>query len=255
MAVRSGPGALDRALPSPLWSQLLDDLRGRLGAGDFTTSFPSELALVKEYGVSRHTVREALRHLRGEGLVTAHRGRTPQVVTPRIESDLGALTSLFAAVESRGQEQLSVVRDVEVRTDEAAATTLGLDPQAPLFYLERLRLCDEEPLALDRVWLPAALAEPLLTVDFTHTALYDELHRHCGISLTHGFERVTAYVPTKAERQLLEVPSGEALLRIERIGSTADGPVEMRSTLVRGDRFAVTAAFDKEGHSLQATAE
>jgi len=48
---------------------LLADLRRRLARDDFATAFPGELALVAEYGVSRHTVREAVRRLRDEGLV------------------------------------------------------------------------------------------------------------------------------------------------------------------------------------------
>lgn len=62
---------LSRGSDTPLWAQLLRDLRARLAAGEFTDSFPGEFALVGEYGVSRHTVREALRRLRAEGTVIA----------------------------------------------------------------------------------------------------------------------------------------------------------------------------------------
>src|SRR5499427_4290699 len=55
---------LDRRSPLPLWAQLRADLRRRLDAGAFDEEFPGELALVEEYGVSRHTVRSALRDLR-----------------------------------------------------------------------------------------------------------------------------------------------------------------------------------------------
>ena len=73
---------LDRRGTDPLWAQLLADLRRRLGSGEFAASFPGELALVAEYGVSRHTVREALRRLREEGLVVAERGRAPRLASP-----------------------------------------------------------------------------------------------------------------------------------------------------------------------------
>jgi GntR family transcriptional regulator len=76
-------------------------------------------------------------------------------------------------------------------------------------YLERRRLAGDEPLALDRVWLPASLAKPLLEADFTHTSLYAEQTQRTGIRLDHAHGT----------------------------------PVEWRHTLVRGDRFALTAEF------------
>lgn len=236
----------------PLWAQLLADLRLRMAEGEFGRAFPGELDLAKDYSVSRHTVREALRHLRSEGTVTAARGRKPRLADPEVEQPLGALTSLFAEVEARGLEQRSVVRHLERRQDGVWAARLGLEESTPLVYLERLRMAGPEPLALDRVWLPASLAEPLLAVDFTHTALYTELLSHCGIALTGGREQVRAVVPTRGERVLLHVPAGVALLSVERIGCLHGRPVEIRHTRVRGDRFAVTADFHGRDYTLSA---
>ena len=239
-----GPAPLDRALDEPLWSQLLGDLRRRMRGGAFTTVFPGELALVAEYGVSRHTVREALRRLRDEGSVVAARGRAPRLAEPvEIEQPLGALYSLFASVESAGLRQRSVVRTLDVRADGVVATRLGLEESTPLVYLERLRLAGTAPLAVDRVWLPESLAAPLLEVDFSHTAFYDEYAERCGVRLSGGEEHIRAVVPGPSERELLGVGPGVAAFAIERLGRAGLRGVEWRHTLVRGDRFAVTAQF------------
>ncbi|MCW2613711.1 MAG: transcriptional regulator, GntR family with sensor domain protein [Frankiales bacterium] len=243
-------GRLDRSSVTPLWQQVLADLRQRLADGVFAEAFPGELALVRQYGVSRHTVREALRHLRDEGTVTATRGRKPQLASAEVEQPLGALASLFASVEGRGLGQRSVVRQLDVRADGVVATRLGLEESAPLVYLERLRLAGDEPLALDRAWLPADAAAPLLNADFTHTALYDELAAHCDIRLTSGREQVRAVLATQGERRLLHLPPTAALLLVERIGCLHGRPLEFRHTLVRGDRFAVTAQLDSRGTGL-----
>lgn len=244
--------ALDRSAAVPLWQQLLTDLRARLATREFTTDFPGELALVEQYAVSRHTVREALRHLRTEGVVTAARGRRPRLAPAEVEQPLGALASLFAAVESRGLEQRSVVRALDVRADGVIAVRLGLEESTPLVYLERLRLAGPEPLALDRVWLPAEVAGRLLQADFTHTALYDELATHCGVRLTGGREQVRAVLATRAERELLHLPVTSALMLVERTGCLNGRPLEFRHTLVRGDRYAVTAEFDTRGYHITA---
>ncbi|GAA3240036.1 GntR family transcriptional regulator [Pseudonocardia petroleophila] len=244
----TGARALDRARPEPLWAQLLTDLRRRLEAGEFADAFPGELGLVGEYGVSRHTVREALRRLRDEGTVVAGRGRTPRLAEPtEIRQPLGALYSLFSSVEAAGLSQRSVVRTLEVRADGVIAARLRLEESTPLVYLERLRMAGTSPLAVDRVWLPERIAAPLLDVDLTHTALYTELAQSCGVTLTGGREDIRAVIPTPAERDLLAVGPDVAAFAIERLGLVGTEAVEWRHTLVRGDRFTVTADFSARG--------
>ena len=154
-----------------------------------------------------------------------------------------AVDSLFAAVEQAGQEQRSIVRALDVRADVVVAARLGLEDSALLVYLERLRLAADEPLAVDRVWLPEHLAAALLEVDFGRTALYEQLARRCGVQVTGGRETIGAVVPTPAERVLLGIAEARtvAALAIERLGCSHGHPVEWRHTLARGDRFGVTA--------------
>ncbi|WP_079176504.1 GntR family transcriptional regulator [Streptomyces sp. MUSC 14] len=237
---------------TPLWRHVRDDLRGRLAQGEFGDSFPGENELAARYGVSRHTIRAALRELREEGLVTAARGRRQRPVGEAgIEQPLGALYSLFASVEASGLEQRSIVRTLDVRADAHVAVRLGMEESTPLLYLERIRLADGEPLAHDKVWLLAADARALLGTDFGHTGLYDELADRCGIRLVGGEERIHAVVPTPAERRLLDLPEGVAAFSIQRLGRTHGRTVEWRTTLIRADRFSVLAQFDaRAGYRL-----
>ena len=240
----AGPRRVRRDLGRSLWKQVHDDLVRRVRAGEFREAFPGELELVEEYAVSRHTVREALRRLRQAGVVTGERGRTSKLTGPaEINQVMGSLYSLFAAVEASGQQQRSVVRHCDIRADGVVAERLSLEASTPLFHLERVRLASERPLALDRVWMPAEVAAPLLDVDFSETALYEQLRTRCGVSLTGGTEQLRAVLPTRAERLMLEMPPDAAALAIERLGYDRGRPVEWRHTLVRGDRFAVSTEF------------
>ena len=137
----------------------------------------------------------------------------------------------------------------------AVASRLGVPPGTEFVHLERLRLADGEPLALDRTWLVAALARPLLEADLTETGVYAELARS-GVRITDGQERIRAVTPTPEQRRRLRLGAGAALLAIERIGRVQAEPVEWRETLVRGDRFTLVATWaPHRGYELQVSGE
>ena len=237
----------------PLWAQLHQDLVRRLTADAFRSGFPGEHELVEAYGVSRHTVREALRRLREDGAINSSRGRPTTVAQLRIEQPLGSLYSLFREVEARGMVQASTVLAQHRERSPEAATALGVPEDTELFHLERLRLAAGEPLAHDEVWLPINVAKPLLRADFTRAGLYDELAGRCGVQVTGGRESIRAVVPTPAQRRLLHVPRGVACLAIQRTGTARMGPVEYRRTVIRGDRFDMVAQWSVRGYNLGAT--
>jgi len=242
---RAGPAVLDRRSPNPLWAQLLEDLRRRVGAGEFTDEFPTDVALMAQYDVSRQTVREAMRRLVADGAVERQRGRGSRVRQPEFAQPLGSLYSLFRVIEAAGAIQTSVVRTLDERTDAAAAGRLGLPPTGRLVYLERVRLAGHRPLAIDKVWLPADVARPLLEADFTHTALYDELLTRCGIGPEGGTEQIRPIIPTAEQRSALGLHRSEAAFSVDRHTWARGRPLEVRHTVVRGDRFVLSAQWNE----------
>lgn len=235
---------LDRHSPMPLWAQLETALKHRLDAGEFNERFPTDNDLVEEYGVSRHTVREAIRHLNRSGILRRERGRGTVVNRAEFEQPLGTLYSLFRSVESSGALQRSSVIDLREEIDPAVSEQLELGPETPLLFLARIRYADDEPLAIDRTWLPMDVAAPLLSSDFEHTALYDELEAKCGIRPDAGWERFTPILPPPEERSMLAMRRGEAALHLERFGTANGTPVEWRTTTIRGDRYRYVSHFE-----------
>lgn len=236
-----GAKALDRAVTPPLWKQLETELRRRLDLGHFDDRFPTDRELMEVYGVSRHTARHAVARLGADGIVRRERGIGSSIDRRQFEQSLGSLYSLFQMVESEGVEQRSQVLALERTTDATAASHLGLPDDAPLVHLRRLRLAGDEPLAIDRLWMSDHLAAPLLDVDFSHTAFYDELEQATGIRPTSGWERISPVVPEPQDRRLLGLPSHQAAFSLRRLGMIGSRAVEWRNTLIRGDRFSFVA--------------
>jgi GntR family transcriptional regulator len=226
----------------PLWAQVLDDLHRRLGAGEFADRFPGDAELVEYYKVSRHTAREAVRHLQADGLLERRRGQGSFLTKPAIEQPLGTLYSLYRSIEDTGAVQRSVVRYLERRHDDKAAAMLAC-PGEPLVYLERVRLLDGEPIALDCSWLPASSCGGLLELDFTHTALHEQLAERCGIRLTSGWERIRPVMPDRTQRSLLGLDARQPAFAIERLANSEAGPVEWRHGVIRADRFSFVARW------------
>ncbi len=236
------PRLPDRSNPLPLWAQVLEDLRRRVAEGDFADGFPTDKDLVDQYGVSRHTARDAVRRLQQEGLIERERGRGSFVRLPEIEQPVSQLYSLFRSIERQGYEPRSVVLDVGERIDDDVASSLGLAAGEPLVYIRRLRLADDTPVAVDELWLPATIGRPLLTADLTRGAVYDELER-LGVSPTSGSERIHPDLPDPEVRRLLGIGSRHAVFVIDRRTEHVGTPLEIRRTVVRGDLYTVVSSW------------
>ncbi len=247
-AADPGPRSLDRESSDPLWAQLHADLMRRLESGEFAELLPGEVSLAGQYGVSRHTVREAMRRLRAEGVLLGERGQAARL--PAVPALPTNLYSLSGVVERAGLLPRSVVRTLDVRSDAEIARRLDLRAGGPLVYLERLHLAAGEPLALERCWMPAALAAPLLELDLADCSLYGELAK-LGIHPWGGAERMSAVLPSAEERKILGISPRVAAFSIDRQACAGGRFFEIRRTLVRGDRADVYAEFtDRAGYRI-----
>lgn len=249
-----GPRRPDRSDPLPLWAQVCADLRLRIEAGAFAAGFPGELTLTEEYEVSRHTIREALRVLRDEGVLRSQRGK-PTIIEPTVyRQSLGTLSSLFDSVAAQGATPRSDVLRLATTVNASVSADLGLADDTELVVIERLRYADDQPIAHDVSWLPADIARPLLDRDLSHAALYAEL-QVMGIAIDGGIERVTAEPAPRHIAELLNLSPDAPVLMLERRATSQGRPVEWRETHVRADRFALEAQWTTTRSTLTASVE
>ncbi len=238
-----GPIPPERTHPLPLWAQVSEDLRRRINAGEFEDGLPGEHELTDQYGVSRHTIREALRVLRVEGILKSERGRGTTVAETKYSQNLGALYSLFTTIADQGVEQSSTVKRLVLTHNPTVAQELGVPPTSEFVVIERIRFAGGEPLAYDTAWLLAEFARPLLDADFTHSSIYAELRSRCAVVMDAGGEKIYAQVASRHIATVLNVANGSPVFALERLGKSGDQVIEWRETFIRGDRFNLEVNF------------
>lgn len=234
---------LDRTSPVPLWAQIERDLRDRLLNGDFDTQFPTEPELMSEYQVSRSTVRQAVSELERSGLVERRRGIGTRVTERRLVDSMARMYSMAGWIASAGLPERSVVPVVEsAPLPDPAVDRLGQHPGSHGVHIVRVRYAGDDPLAIDRSWLPMDVGRLLLDEDLTSGSLYDRL-AYGGVIPTGSTEQVHPIDPDPDDRALLGLPDTELAFEIERIVHAGATPVEYRVSIVRGDGYTLTATW------------
>lgn len=226
--------------PIPIYLQLERSLRERIEAGEWPmgSRIPPERELCTRYRVSRATVREALDGLVADGLIERRQGSGSFVRSAKVEQSLGALYSFTAEMLARGRRPgLRVIEKERVAAPAAVADALGTAEGEPVYWLVRLRLVDDEPLMLERSYLPVRFCPGLIEEDLAGRLLHDIFAERYGRPFARQRKWVEPVLVDTRSAALLGVPAGAAALRIERLTySPADEPLELREILVRGDR-------------------
>jgi DNA-binding GntR family transcriptional regulator len=228
---------LDRSSPVPLYHQVATSIEehiqsGVLAPGDF---LENEVSLAARLGISRPTARQALQELVDKGRLVRKRGVGTRVTPERIRRTV-ELTSLQSDLERSGRRPATRVLAYEtVEADAELADALDVEPGAPVVRVERLRLADDEPLAVLTNYLPLASAPA--REELEARGLYEAL-RTRGIRPTAARQRIGARTATASEAKMLDEVVHCALLTMERTAyDEAGGVVELGRHIYRASRY------------------
>ena len=236
--------SIDRSSPVPLYFQLAQHLEAEIRSGSLPvgTRLENEVALARELGLSRPTVRAAFGYLAERGMVARKRGYGTVVTREKLNRDV-QLTSLHDDLIRAGQQPATkVLRNEVAVASESVAAALDLPEGSLVICLERIRFADGEPIALMHNFLPAALVRLNDEALETH-GLY-EILRAAGIALTSATQRMSAKNALAAEARLLDEPRGAALLTMERtVLDDRDRPVEFGQHVYRASRYSLRTSL------------
>ncbi len=202
---------------------------------------PPEREIASLTGLSRVTVRKAMRALVEKGAVVQLQGSGSYIADapPRVEQSLSRLTSFTEDMALRGMDTSSIwlERGLFLASPEETEI-LALAAGASVARLARLRLTGERPLAIERASLPPELLpNPTLVT----RSLYEVLGQD-GNRPERAVQKISAVNLNEEDAELLSVSPGIAGLRIERISYLPDGRVaELTRSIYRGDAYDFVA--------------
>jgi GntR family transcriptional regulator len=224
----------------PLYRRIYADLKAKIEAGAYSPGdrLPSELELTKLYGVSRITSRQALDLLCSEGLLVRRQGMGSFVAPPRVSQSLVRLTDFIEDMAEAGMNATStVLRLGEEAAPPGIGKVLGLAEDAVVTRLDRLRLADDVPIALDWTWLPPAFGKLIRGEDLTSRTIYGILEAEYGIPVLWGEYTIGACVAGDDQAELLKIAPSDPLLVFRRTSFTTDRkPVYHQRRFYRADR-------------------
>lgn len=223
-----------------LYTSIKDDLLAKIKDGTYVEGelIPSEVDLAKAYGVSRPTVRQALRILTNEGYLDRRKRRGTVVSNPNagrtsVAAEFAEPTSATHGVRSFEDEisaqgrkvSTTIIMAKEDVANEEVAKGLGIEVGDPVYKLVRLRYVDDFPNVFMENYVPAKYYPGFLeNVDFREKRMYARM-REMGRPVKKLKRRIDVIKADSSISMILDLPIGDPCFLFHTRGQDAEGNI------------------------------
>lgn len=227
-----------RPSPVPLWQQMADSLRKKIGQGELAPGdrLPSETELGHSYGVSRITVRKAIETLLLDELVVRTQGKGTFVAAPVLRHELSGLAGIIDSISGDGIRPRTRLHDFGYAPAPARVAALLSIGAEPVLRFRRIYDLDGAPFGLADVWIPGATTVSAGQAD--QASAYTILSKYLGVAVARADVVIRAQRADRGILGLLDLPRSASLLHFERTSRCAAGQArEHTSFWVRSERY------------------
>ena len=222
-----------------MYRQLAEQLREAIAHGIYKPGekIPAELQLIRRFGVSRITARQAVDALAREGLVNRKQGKGTFVAVPIVHHDLLELRGIYDELVAQGHDPLTKVLEFGQATPPPRiAGRLGT-AQRKLLHWQRLYELRGKPFAVVTVYLDTGrerVTREQVDQNPTYTILESLLGKRISradVSIRYGRADATL-------ARILQLPRGAPLMVFERVTYNAQGvPLEHSLYYARAEAY------------------
>lgn len=241
-------GPVDSVSSQPFYLQIKNMLAQRILGGEYAPHerLPSEAELIKVFGVSRITVRQALRDLHADGLVFSVQGKGTFVAKPKAVQNVQRLQGFGESMVPQGYEATTrVVSLNEARPSQEVADALGIRQSDDVVEIKRIRYRNREPISIDHSFYPVEIGRRLAGRDLTQD-IFPLLENEFGLTLDHADLRIEATLANADQAAGLNCDEGAAVLLIRRlVFDEQDRRVAFEFLSHRGDAFQYHLRADR----------
>lgn len=212
------------------------------------TKLPSERDMCDMWNFNRTTLRSAIKRLVIEGKLYQIEGSGTYVAEPKIIRNLQDLKSMSEFIEERHLNLTSKVISFDIieaykRITKKLHVTLG----HKVYVLTRLRLIEEEPVAIEISFLDYERFKNLDEYDFSVTSLYSVIENKYNVYISRGEEKIGISYATDYEAKLLGIKENQPVFYVT--GIIYDGenrPVEYIKSIIRPDKMGFASVLKQK---------
>jgi GntR family transcriptional regulator len=187
---------------------------------------PPEPELARQLGISRPKLREHLRILAQQGLISRVPGVGTTLVHPvRLHADVSVNMGVTGLIRAHGMEPGTAQLRVERRAaDEAESHQLNLEDGDTVWVVDRVRTANGRPIATTLDILPGAIIEAadMTLPSLEGDSLYDSLAEH-GHRIQRGVARISPLQADAETAERLQIEPGDLLLHLEQVDYDQQG--------------------------------
>lgn len=186
---------------------------------------PSEKELAEVFDVSIITVKRAIQELVDKGLLYRQRGRGTFVLGNQEEQDLSKLVSLQNESWSKKEHPHKTIEFERELADEKTARNLNLTIEDYVYKIVRLKMEGNQPLALEKSFIPAALFPDFQQTDFENDLLYNTYVKKHQVELMKARIYFAVSYADDYVSKILGLPIKEELFIFKRYTYSKSGQV------------------------------
>ncbi|EPS56163.1 TPA: trehalose operon repressor [Clostridium botulinum] len=165
----------------------------------------SENEMMKEYNVSRDTIRKALNLLESNGYIQKVKGKGSFVLDiNKFDFPVSGLTSFKELSTRMGVESNTLVKELKlIKPDNFLMKQLNLSKNDDVWKVIRVREIDNKKIILDKDFFNKKYV-PLLTKDICENSIYEYLENELGLKISFAKKEITVQQATQEDKSYLD---------------------------------------------------